>query len=315
LASTIIGFEIGLYENDVVNAVMVVIVVSLFVSSSGSSYFAPRIEKPDEEEQRLGETILVPVTGQEGGIDPLWLAGWFADYHGGRVIPLIVTVPEEGDDVKARRQQIDGLRKDLRGLGLTGDPQLRVDRSIAEGVYRTALEENASLALLAWPGRRDIRTRLLGGTLDEIASAIGRPVVLSAIQRRDFDRIVLVVTEHDLRPGQRDELRSALSLAQAIATAQRIQFCMGPIRPDDVREAGLDVMETAEHLSGPPDQDAWIVQNGTESDLLMVSAAGKLFDLLDGPLNDGARSFAVVSTQQDGSYYSSQGALGVTTAR
>ncbi len=315
LASTIIGFEIGLYGDDVVNAVMMVIVVSLFVSSSGSSYFAPRIEKPDEEEQRLGETILVPVTGREGVTDALSLAGWIADYHGGRVISLIVTVPEEGDDVEARRQEAADLRNDLRGLGLTGDPQLRVDRSIAGGVYRTALEENASLAVLAWPGRRDIRTRLLGGTLDEIASAISQPVVLSAIQRRDFDRIVLVVTEHDLRPGQRDELRAALSLAEAIAAAERIQFCMGPIRPGDVQEAGLDVMESAEHLPGPPNQDAWIAQNGTESDLLLVLAGGEPFDLLEGPLNDGARSFAVVTTQQDGSYYSSQGALGVTTAR
>ena len=41
LASTIIGFETGLYGDEVVNAVMMVIVISLFVSSIGSSYFAP----------------------------------------------------------------------------------------------------------------------------------------------------------------------------------------------------------------------------------------------------------------------------------
>jgi hypothetical protein len=123
------------------------------------------------------------------------------------------------------------------------------------------------------------------------------------------------VTEDDLRPGQRDELRAALSLAEAVAATARDQVCIGPIGPEDIRAVGVDVMEACEHLPGPPNPDAWIAENGTGSDLLLVPAAGKPFELLEGPLNDGTRSLVVVTTHQDGSYYSSQGALGVTTAR
>ncbi|MEA2002704.1 MAG: cation:proton antiporter [Actinomycetota bacterium] len=315
LASTIIGFEIGLYGNDVVNAVMVVIVISLFVSSLGSNYYAPRIEKPTEEKQRLGEAILVPVTTQEGVSDSLWLAGQIAEYDGGRLIPLIVTVPEDGGDIAARRLETDGLREELRGLGLTGDPQLRVDRSIAGGVQRTTQEENASLVLMGWPGRRDARTRLLGGTLDEIAAAVDRPVALAALQRQSFDRILLVANHGDLSPGQRDELLAALSLAEAVAATERNQIYIGPIRPEDIREVGLSVMPSAEHLPGPSNRDTWIIEHGTKTDLLVVPAAGRPFDLLEGPLNDSGRSLAVVTTRQDGAAYSSERAVGVTTAR
>jgi Kef-type K+ transport system membrane component KefB len=46
LAATIIGFEIGLYESDVVNAVMVVVGTSLIVTSIGTNRFAPGVPRP-----------------------------------------------------------------------------------------------------------------------------------------------------------------------------------------------------------------------------------------------------------------------------
>jgi Kef-type K+ transport system membrane component KefB len=46
LAATIVGYDAGLYGSDVVNAVMVVVAVSLIVTSIGTSRFAPEIPRP-----------------------------------------------------------------------------------------------------------------------------------------------------------------------------------------------------------------------------------------------------------------------------
>jgi nucleotide-binding universal stress UspA family protein len=313
LASTIIGLEIGLYGNDVVNAVMVVIVISLFVSSFGSGYYAPRIAKPIEEEQRLGETILFPVTGPDGA-NVLRLGAAVAEYHGGRLIPLVVTVSEEGEDVSARRNELDRYRKGLRGLGLTGDPQLRVDSSVAGGVRRAALEENASLVLMAWPGRRDVRSRLLGGTLDEIAAAVDRPVALASVHRERFERVLVAVSEGDLDPGQHDELSAVLSLVEAVAITEREQVFVGPLGTHDIEGVGLTPLAKCSHLPGPPRRRAWIDEHATPADLVVLAGGGRPFELLESAGNDD-RSLVVVTTHLSDAYYSSQGALGVTTRR
>lgn len=314
LASTIIGFEVGLYGNDVVNAVMVVIVVSLFVSSSGSNYFAPRIEKPAGGEQRLGETILMPVTGRVDVTNDLKLAGDVAEYHGGRLVPIVVTVRDEGGSLESRRELVDELRENLRGVGLTGDPLLRVDRSISGGVERAAMEENASLLLLSWPGRRDVRTRLLGGTLDEIVSSTRRPVALTALKREDFDRILLAVIATDLEPGQADALRAASSLVEALGLTRRIEVAVGPQDPAAIRDAGVPVLDAAIHLPGPDDMDEWLTANAAPADLIVVPASSA-YDILEGALDDGIHSIVALTANQGTAYHSSQGALGVTTAR
>jgi nucleotide-binding universal stress UspA family protein len=315
LASTIIGFEVGLYGDDVVNAVMVVIVVSLFVSSSGSNYYAPRIEKPAEDERRLGETILVPVTTRQSITDSLRLAGDVAEYHGGRLVPIVVAVLDEGERLESRRELVDELRENLRGLGLTGDPLLRVDRSISGGVQRAVLEENASLLVTSWPGRRDLRTRLLGGTIDEIISSTRQPVALTALRRADFDRILLTVTATDLEPGHADALRAASSLAKALALTRRIDVAVGPQNPEAIRETGVPVLDAARHLPGQENMDEWIGANATPSDLIVVPTSGAYLTILEGALNDGIHSLVVITANQGAAYYSSQGALGVTTAR
>ncbi len=57
LAATVIGYNIGLYGSDVVNAVMVVVAVSLIVTSIGTNRFARQIPPPVDERRRAGETI------------------------------------------------------------------------------------------------------------------------------------------------------------------------------------------------------------------------------------------------------------------
>jgi Kef-type K+ transport system membrane component KefB len=315
LASTIIGFEVGLYGDDVVNAVMVVIVVSLFVSSSGSNYYAPRIEKPAEDERRLGATILMPVAGQHDVANDLRLAGDVAEYHGGRLVPIVVTVLDEGERLESRRELVDELREELRGLGLTGDPLLRVDRSISGGVQRTAIEENASLLVVSWPGRRDLRTRLLGGTLDEIIASTNQPVAVTALQRADFGRILLAVTATDLEPGQADALRAASSLAEAVGLTRRIDVAVGPQNPTAIRDTGVPVLDAARHLPGQKNSDEWIAANATPSDLIVIPASSTYSAVLEGTLDDGIHSLVAVTANQGAAYFSSQGALGVTTAR
>ncbi len=85
LAATVIGFDIGLYGSDVVNAVMVVVAVSLVLTSVGTNRFAPLIPPPLDERRRPGESILVPVLGDIEGLSDLLRLGRDLAEPGGRL--------------------------------------------------------------------------------------------------------------------------------------------------------------------------------------------------------------------------------------
>ncbi len=93
LAATIVGLELGLYGDGVVNAVMVVIAVSLFITSLGTPRYAARIEQPKEEARRLGEVVLVPTRDVSELLAlRLRFAGQIAEANGGMLIPVVVTM-------------------------------------------------------------------------------------------------------------------------------------------------------------------------------------------------------------------------------
>jgi Kef-type K+ transport system membrane component KefB len=106
LAATIVGLEAGLYGDDVVNAVMVVVAVSLVATSIGASRFAPQIPPPVDERRRIGEAVLLPVDGDEASLsDMILMAAKFTDTAGGVVQPLVVVTSTENDAIEHGREQ------------------------------------------------------------------------------------------------------------------------------------------------------------------------------------------------------------------
>ena len=148
LAATVIGYDIGLYGSDVVNAVMVVVGVSLILTSVGTNRFAPQIPPPVDERQRVGETILVPVLqGIDGLADVLRLGRDLADPAGGVVQPLVpVTSSDRAEIVAGRAKQAD-VDKVLRELGGDEETVLRVDRSVSAGLHQAAIESDRVVAV------------------------------------------------------------------------------------------------------------------------------------------------------------------------
>jgi Kef-type K+ transport system membrane component KefB len=314
LASTIIGLETGLYGEEVVNAVMIVIVVSLFVSSLGSSYFAPQVVPASTSERRLGEAIVVPVQPVETLANSFWLAGAIAGPDGGVVLPLTVAVTGDRESLDQSRRDVVSVRTMLRGLGLTGDPELRVDRSVAGGVDRYALEHEASLVLLTWPGPRNFRSYLLGASSDEIAAATDRPIAVAVVARANFERVLIVIRQRDMTPADMIDARMAVDMATNVASSSRLDIAFGPADRDHVAAAELEVPEAADHLAGPDDVDGWIQANALPSDLVLISGGENPFTVVERLATD-ERSLVAIANHQEAGWYSPEGTLGVTTQR
>jgi hypothetical protein len=273
LAATVIGFDIGLYDNDVVNAVMVVVAVSLISTSVGTNRFAPEIHPAQDERRRAGETILVPVLGEVDELpDVLRLGLDLADPAGGIVQPLVpVTSPNRADilEGRGRRAAVDSL---LRELGGDSETLLRVDRSVSTGLHQAAIETDASLLLLGWPGPDDLRARMVGATYAEIVAATAVPVAVAALHPGPLSgRVVLYSVARELVPGNRPTMALALELASTSSRRTGQALGIGPVAPSDLERAGLTTPQTAVHLAGVEDLEEWVAANTRPGDLVVVS--------------------------------------------
>jgi nucleotide-binding universal stress UspA family protein len=272
LAATVIGYDIGLYGGDVVNAVMVVVAVSLIVTSIGTNRFAREVPPPVEERRRAGESILVPVLeGLDGLEDLLRLGRDLSDPAGGVVQPLVPITSADPSDIRdgrARQAEVDRV---LRRLGGDEETALRIDRSVSTGLHQAALETDASLLLLGWPGPDDLRARMVGATYGEIVAATSVPVAIAALQPGgERGRVILFSTSGELVPGNLPTMSLALELASALARDGDDGLVVGPVAPSDLADAGLTVPPTARHIAGPGDLEAWVAEVSRPGDLVVV---------------------------------------------
>jgi Kef-type K+ transport system membrane component KefB len=295
LAATVIGLELGLYGQEVVNAVMGVIAVSLFITSWGTPKFAERIEKPEEEERRLGEVVLVPTHGPSSGLSGrLGLAGQIAEASGGLVVPVVVAIPHQDQDLsdaRARRQEID---ETLHALGLEGDSRIRVDRSLSDGITQAALENDASLVLFGWQGPRPITTYFVESVADEVSRLVECPVAVAAISETAAEQVLLAISKNDLNASRLERLKAAVRIATSAAAHHPL--VVGPASPAELVEAGINLPERTEYKPGDMGVIPWVEQTAQKNSLIVSLSRGWSFDRIATQTKQAGCSVVAVNT-------------------
>jgi len=297
LAATVIGLELGLYGDEVVNAVMGVIAVSLFITSLATPKFAERVEQPAEEGRRLGEVVLVPTHSQSSSLPGrLRFAGQIAEANGGVVLPVVVAISHEDQDLSEAKNRIKEIDESLHSLGLEGDSRVRVDRNLAEGISQAAIENNASLVLLQWPGPRPVTQFLVESLADEVTRTVDCPVAVVAISDSPPERVVLAISERDLQPSRIDDLHTAVSIAAAAAPGKPL--IIGPVIPEQLAEAGIVLPERVEYKPGQVDKAEWAEQTSSKGDLVVLVSHGRSFGRNSVEIQELGRSVVAVAASK-----------------
>lgn len=270
LAAAIVGLQAGLFGDDVLNAVMVVVSVSLFVTSVGSERFAPRVEPPATDSHAIGEAIMIPIADSPADLETQFrFAGRLATESGGVLQPLVVltsTATDELDEGRALCRESDDL---LRRLGGDVETVMRIDRSIATGIHRASIESDSSLLYIPWPEVGGLRSRLLGGGYSEIVAMSSIPTVIAGIQDEPFDRIVVLARPSDLLPGNVPTLLVALELAARLA-GRGDATVVGPVGRDQIEGAGIVLPDDMYDFRPSDKATSWLRETATSSDLVIA---------------------------------------------
>jgi Kef-type K+ transport system membrane component KefB len=280
LATTLVGARLGLFDKQTINAVLVVILVSLVVTPATVTFFAKKIDRTQGDDQSLAGMVLVPVW-DEATRPLLKIAGRLAESDGGIVLAAsFATVDAPEAEMESQRALKDQAEEWLARDGLESRTFFRVSRSVPAGLIETVRAEKATLVIAQW--RSTLRDRIEADS--EALHTLKRtpvPVLVAngAIER--FERIVVLGRREDLvRPGKL-ALELVVEIVSRIAGRQPV-VCVGPLVALGPAPFSPKVhVELVDHA----DSIAWARDHVMDTDLLLLSgidAAEDAFERLPG---------------------------------
>ncbi|MFV1999444.1 MAG: cation:proton antiporter [Acidimicrobiia bacterium] len=218
LAIAQVGASLNLLSQEVVNASILTVVLTAFITSFGTRFFASRVERPPLIEAPLGDAVLVDVRALDSDITSLMaIAGAMARSDRGVVIPYMV--PATGH-VEVARTRVDLALKAAAAVGHDASGEIRVDDSFPGGTINLAEEVGASFLLLNWRASTHATDFMLGNEIDLIGERSATPTGAVRVFR-PWNRIV-VFTGEISNDWNREDVWLALSIAGRIRKASDV---------------------------------------------------------------------------------------------
>ena len=197
LAVTLIGFEIELFSQTVVNAVVLVIVLTCLIGPSLVQAFGRRVALAEAgepyEPASAPERILVPLANPETAEDLMELALLLRSPQSEEAVyPIAVARggPDEAANVAAAERLMERAVFHATAASVPVSPTVRIDDNAVLGIVRGAREVRASEIVAGWNGQLTpgalVFGRVIDGVLEEsramaIVARLSAP--LAAAQR------------------------------------------------------------------------------------------------------------------------------------
>jgi nucleotide-binding universal stress UspA family protein len=244
LAAPVVGFRAGLLDEQVLNSVLALMVITATLGPSLTALAMPRLGRASASKLeaagsgslalvRRSLTVLVPVANPENERPLLSLAqlliGGDAD-HPGRVLPLAVVSPNQPEAGGASaaaltaqlgqgRQLLERARQISEEQGIPCHTLLRVDTDVAAGIARVAMEQGSDLVLMGLAAPTPLGRWLFGDLVDATCRQVPCPVVVARLMSEPSQWRRLLVPIKDLTAGAVEQFQLAERLATALGAS------------------------------------------------------------------------------------------------
>ncbi|HWM88986.1 MAG TPA: cation:proton antiporter [Kofleriaceae bacterium] len=285
MAIVLVGFNVGLFDLAILNAVVVIILVTCLVGpwavNRWGRVLALREEARPYDPARGSGRILIPISHPKTR-DALLDLGMLLRERGSEepLLPLMV-VRDDGDaDAKvAEAERMLGaavLRAAAAAVPVV--PLTRVDQNVASGISRAVAETRASTVVIGWEGSPGPDAAVFGTVLDQLLEGSKGQVVLARLTRplNSVNRVIVILPPFANRhPGFLGAARTIKTLAHQLAAPIRLlvvgdrtepfEKALASVRPD------VDVIP-AEPI-GWRDLEGEVEATLREDDLLLLVGA------------------------------------------
>ncbi|MDL4842878.1 cation:proton antiporter [Aquibacillus sp. LR5S19] len=225
LASTLVGYEIGLLNQETVNAVIVMILVTCVLGPYFTEKYARKLAVQGNLEskkvEKKPERILIPLANPNT-MESLLDLGFIIRKAKGTEEPIypLTVVPKA---IKKADRQVAEAEKMLghtvmyaSGAEVPIRLLTRVDENIGRGLERAVIEERITTTIVGWNGKKSVSQKLFGGIIDNFLDHTNQRIIVAKLVNplNTTDRIILVLPKYIIsKPG----FHNALAIIKGIA--------------------------------------------------------------------------------------------------
>lgn len=203
LAIIKVGFDIGLFDQNVINGTIILILISCLVSSFVTERAARKIAIQEKEVVRRNpdklERILIPVSNPDNIQRLIDLALLIKDQKSQEPIYPLSIVEDDAD----ADEKINLVRKVIEGVAeqiASGDKKVevlkKVDLSIVDGIVRTSKAYSISDILISYKAQQNTSNIIFGNIALNLLAKSKQAIIISKILQplNTFQRIVVILS-------------------------------------------------------------------------------------------------------------------------
>jgi Kef-type K+ transport system membrane component KefB/nucleotide-binding universal stress UspA family protein len=228
LAVTLIGVELGLLDDAVLNGAILMIIVTCMIGPALVEKYGRVIALLEEQRPydpaEAPQRIMVPVSNPATAEDLMDLAFFVREPGSAEPLyPLAVAPPDDngtGEHVATAEKMLHRVATYAAGAAVDVVTVTRVDNNFANGIARGIAETRASTLIVGWDGRRTQRRGIFGTVLDQVLEQTRQQVLVAKLGHplNTTERIVLLI------PAGSDHLHG---YAQAVRTIKLLTNRLG----------------------------------------------------------------------------------------
>lgn len=320
LASVIIGFELGLLNENILNGTIIMILVTCLISTlvvEKAGREQAIIENSSTPEiHDISERILVPVSNPESIEKLIDFSILLKNPKSTEPIYPLVVVP---DDHQTQQKVIHGNKmldmasKHAAASDRSVTAVTRVDMNIASGIIRAIKDLQITQVIIGWNARHSAQQWIFGSVLDNLLERSGKMVLVTNLVEplNSMARIITVIPPNaEYEIGFPHWINALQTLSRQ--TAAKLHFYGNPSTLSHLKEALADSKTQADAAYAIfNDWDNFInfADEVQTDDLLVVISArngsvsyNSLLDQIPRQLgkNFSKRSFVVIYPEQTG---------------
>ncbi|NGM71532.1 cation:proton antiporter [Natronolimnobius sp. AArcel1] len=192
LAITLLGFEAELFDAAVLNAVVLMLLITAIVSpwltERAATQLALERDVGEDDTDATDPTILLPLSHNAELQQRLMELAFVIKGESGNEPVHVMTVVQPGQDADETEQRIAGVTTELEELAAAGsaaetpvETEARVNHNVASGIVQGAVEVQADQIIMGWDARQSFQHRIFGSIIDQVLERSKRPVLISRL--------------------------------------------------------------------------------------------------------------------------------------
>lgn len=282
LAVTLLGYDLGFFDQTAVNAVVILILFSCMLGpwlvEKYGRVVASQEDKKPYNPADAPQRILVPLANPETSDTLMDIAFMVWDQKSNQPIyPL--TVARDGTNVDANvasgEKMLSHAVLHAASAEVPVNPITRVDLNISKGISRAVEERRITNIVVGWNGEVSTRRRIFGSVLDQLLEQVDEMVMVCKIQKpvNIHERLVVAIPPlASLEIGFRGTIHSLKLMAEQMGVTMLVISTdeREPYVRKGVKEVKPDVDIEFSTIQRWGDLPAWLDSHRQENDLFTL---------------------------------------------